>query len=263
MSTLRLAIVQMDVILGERKANYEKIRNILRSKKDSFRAPAVVILPEMWDVGYAIEEAEKYGDKGASSAVSFLASLAAEFNCWFAGGSVLALTDQGAANRALVIDPSGRFVADYDKAHLIPLMDEEKYLLPGEKRTRLNIEGTDTALAICYDLRFPELTRRYAAEGAELQIFSAEWPISRIDHWRTLLKARAIENMIYVAGCNRVGTTGETLFGGASAVIDPWGKVLYEGGNEEEIAFVDIDTSKVKKARDFLRVFEMRRPELY
>lgn len=110
---------------------------------------------------------------------------------------------------------------------------------------------------------FPELTRLYAAEGAELQFFSAEWPISRIDHWCTLLKARAIENMMFVAACNCVGKVNGTTFGGHSTVVDPWGKILYEGGIEEDFAFVEIDTSQVKKARDFLRVFEMRRPELY
>lgn len=78
-----------------------------------------------------------------------------------------------------------------------------------------------------------------------------------------MLQARAIENMMFVAACNRVGTTSGTLFGGHSMVVDPWGEVLYLGGMTEDFAFIEIDTSKVKRARDFLRVFEMRRPEFY
>jgi len=143
------------------------------------------------------------------------------------------------------------------------LMEEQEHLLPGEKRVGFDIEGIRASLAICYDLRFPELTRLYATEGSELQIFSAEWPASRIEHWCTLIQARAVENMMFVAACNRVGTTNGTLFGGHSMVVDPWGKVLYQAGMTEEFVFVEIDTSKVKKARDFLKVFDMRRPELY
>ena len=263
MSLLRIAIAQIDLAVGDRKANYEKVERMLGSKWVGSDIPTAVILPEIWDVGYVIEESHKYGDRDASQAAEFLGRLALKHKCWFTGGSVLALTDKGAANRAMVIDPSGNYVTSYDKIHLIPLMEEEKFLLPGEKRSLFNIGDIPAALAICYDLRFCELTRQYAAEGAELQIFAAEWPVSRIDHWCTLLQARAIENMMFVAACNRVGTSNGTLFGGHSMVVDPWGEILYQGGMTEDLAFVEIDTSKVKKARDFLRVLENRRPELY
>ncbi len=263
MSLLRIAIAQIDIAVGDRRANYEKVERVLSSKWVESDIPTAVILPEIWDVGYVIEESIQYGDRDASLAAEFLGKLAVKHNCWFTGGSVLALTDEGAANRAMVIDPSGNYVASYDKIHLIPVMDEEKYLIPGERPASFLIGDIKTSLAICYDLRFPELTRRYATEGAELQLFSAEWPVSRIDHWCTMLQARAIENMMFVAACNRVGTTNGTLFGGHSMVVDPWGEVLYQGGMTEDFVFVEIDTSKVKKARDFLRVFEMRRPDMY
>ena len=263
MSLLRIAIAQIDLAVGDRKSNYEKVETMLCANWVGSDIPTAVILPEIWDVGYVIEESNKYGDRDASQAAEFLGKLALKYNCWFTGGSVLALTDKGAANRAMVIDASGKYVARYDKIHLIPVMDEEKFLIPGDGRTLFNIGDIPASLAICYDLRFPELTRTSATEGAELQLFSAEWPLSRIDHWCMLLQARAIENMMFVAACNRVGTTNGTLFGGHSMVVDPWGKVLYQGGMTEDFAFVEIDTSKVKKARDFLKVFEMRRTELY
>ena len=263
MSSLRIAIVQMEIVPGDRRANYEKVEKTLDSKWIGSDIPTAVILPEIWDGGYVIEDSDKFGDRDASQAAEFLGKLAVRHECWFTGGSVLALTEKGAANRAMVIDPSGNYRTYYDKIHLIPLMDEEKYLLPGEKKVRFDIGDIPASLAICYDLRFPELTRLYATEGAELQLFSAEWPASRIDHWCTLIQARAVENMMFVAACNRVGTTNGTLFGGHSMVVDPWGEVLYQGGMTEEFVFVEIDTSKVKKARDFLRVFDMRRPELY
>lgn len=263
MSLLRIAILQMEIVPGDRRANYEKVEKTLDSKWISSDIPTAVILPEIWDVGYVIEDSDKFGDRNASQAAEFLGKLAVKHNCWFTGGSVLALTEKGAANRAMVIDPSGRYMTHYDKIHLIPLMEEQEHLLPGEKGVGFDIEGIRASLAICYDLRFPELTRLYATEGSELQIFSAEWPASRIEHWCTLIQARAVENMMFVAACNRVGTTNGTLFGGHSMVVDPWGKVLYQAGMTEEFVFVEIDTSKVKKARDFLKVFDMRRPELY
>ena len=92
---------------------------------------------------------------------------------------------------------------------------------------------------------------------------SAEWPKIRIDHWKALLRARAIENMMYVVACNRVGTSKDTLFGGSSMILDPWGTTLFEAGEGEEGHFAVIDPSKVDEIRNHLQVFRMRRPELY
>ncbi len=107
------------------KSQLWKGRKDARSKWVGSDIPTAVILPEIWDVGYVIEESHKYGDPDASQAAKFLGKLALKHKCWFTGGSVLALTDKGAANRAMVIDPSGNYVTSYDKIHLIPLMEEE------------------------------------------------------------------------------------------------------------------------------------------
>lgn len=263
MPVLRLAIIQMPLEIGDRKTNFAKLEKMLADNWTDSEYSTVVILPEIWDVGYIIEKAETYGDRDAAEAASFLGGLAKKYKCWFVGGSVLALTDQGAANRAMVVNPSGEYIAYYDKAHLIALMDEDKYLVGGNGRTHIKVDGVDLGLSICYDLRFPEWQRLYSVEGSELLVFSAEWPTSRIEHWKIMLQSRAVENTCYVAGCNRVGTTGNTPFGGASMVIDPWGEVLYQGGDDEEFKFVEIDSAKVTKAREFIKVFDARRPELY
>ena len=263
MSLLRIGIIQTDVRLGDRDGNYARLEDLLNSKWVCSTTETAVILPEIWDVAYVIDAPGLYGDPDAYQAAAFLGGLAKKHNCWFAGGSVLAVTDEGAFNRAMAVTPEGEYLAYYDKAHLIPLMEEDKYLQAGDSRTHFMLGPVHAAMAICYDLRFCEWLRLYAIEGAEILFISAEWPASRIDHWITLLKARAIENMMYVVGCNRVGTSDGTLFGGHSMAIDPWGEVLYEGGDREEFTFVEFDTDKVKKARDFLKVFNVRRPELY
>jgi len=263
MPLLRVAIAQFDVKLGDRAANYKQVEEMLAANWVTSELPTAVILPEIWDVGYAIEEAEKYGDRGEEQAAAFLGRLAREYDCWFAGGSVLALTSRGAQNRAMAVNQLGKYVAYYDKAHLIALMDEEKYLAPGEWRTHVDIGGVDVGLCICYDLRYPEWQRLYAVEGAQALFFSAEWPKSRAEHWQTMLRSRAIENQCYVAGCNRVGVTGGTVFGGRSVVVDPWGEILCECGEEPCFAFVEIDSEKADRARAFLQTFTARRPMLY
>ncbi len=263
MSLLRVGIAQRDIKIGDREGNYARFKELLEQKWVRSETETAVILPEIWDVGYVIDAPGFYGDPDAYQASAFLGALAQQYKCWFAGGSVLAVTDDGAVNRAMAVNPDGEYVAHYDKAHLIPLMDEDRYLQAGDDRTHFMLGGVRAAMAICYDLRFCEWLRLYATEGAEVLFISAEWPVKRIDHWCTLLRARAIENMMYVVGCNRVGTSNGTLFGGHSMVVDPWGKVLYEGGDGEEFTFIEFETDEVKKARDFLKVLSERRPELY
>ena len=118
-------------------------------------------------------------------------------------------------------------------------------------------------MAICYDLRFPELFRHYALQGARLILLPAEWPNPRREHWRTLLRARAIENQCFVAACNRVGESDGTSFFGASAVIDPWGATLIEGDDTPAILTTTLDLSLVENVRERIPVFADRRPELY
>lgn len=263
MPLLRIAVAQFDVVAGDRAANQKQVEELLAQQWAASEPPTAVILPELWDVGYVIGETEKYGDAGEQRAAAFLARLAVKYGCWFVGGSVLALTSRGAQNRAMVVDPRGEYLAYYDKAHLIALMDEDKYLVPGDWRTRVDVEGVSVGLSICYDLRYPEWQRLYAVEGAQALFFSAQWPKSRIEHWRTMLRSRAMENQCYVVGCNRVGTNGKTAFGGRSVVIDPWGEVLCECGEQPCVAYAEIETEKADKARDFLRTFAARRPALY
>jgi predicted amidohydrolase len=218
-----------------------------------------IVLPELWDVGYALERKEELADDEGSSSEEFLSGLAMRYGVWFVGGSVLARSSGRFFNRAQVIDPSGKLVAQYDKAHLVPMFDEPVHLSAGSSRCLFEIGEVTAGCAVCYDLRFCEFIRRYALDGAKVLFLSAQWPHARIEHWSAMLKARAIENMMFVAACNRVGK-----YGGKSMVIDPSGTVLYEGAEDrEEGAFITIDPSSVDVIRSFLKVFEMRRPELY
>jgi predicted amidohydrolase len=120
-----------------------------------------------------------------------------------------------------------------------------------------------TSIAICYDLRFPELFRRYAVEGAKLMMIPAEWPLERIEHWKALLVARAIENQCYIAATNAAGQTGNTVFGGHSMIVDPWGKIIVAGGESPAMLTAEIELDVVDEVRDRIPVLRDRRPELY
>ena len=114
-----------------------------------------------------------------------------------------------------------------------------------------------------YDLRFPELFRRYALADCVLTFLPAEWPHPRLEHWQTLLRARAIENQMFIVACNRVGQSNDTGFCGHSCIIDPWGEVLVEGGEEEALLTMEIDLEKVTAVRRTIPIFNDRRPRIY
>ena len=261
---LSIGIAQIDICLGDRPRNQKRVREWMAQYCKPGPYPTVIVLPEIWDLGYALERKDELADNEGREAARFLGSLARQYKVWFAGGSVLARTAGGIVNRAQVVNPSGRLVHWYDKVHLVPMMDEPLHLAGGNSRCMFTIAGITACCAVCYDVRFCEFIRRCALDGAQVLFVSAEWPEERIEHWRILLRARAIENMMYVVACNRVGSSRGIRFGGNSMVIDPWGVVLHQGSADvEEGVFVSFDPAGVEHIRKQLRVFDMRRPDVY
>jgi predicted amidohydrolase len=243
---LKIALIQMDVALGEGEANASTAQLLLNAARRD-RAQ-VALLPELWASGYDLKSARRHAtplDKGSFATAS---SLAVEYGLHVAG-SLLESDREGVFNTLTVHSPAGALLGSYRKIHLFGLMDEPKFLVPGSQPTIVEIDGVRTALSICYDIRFPELFRYYTLAGASLILVSAEWPGARLDHWRTLLRSRAIENQCFVAACNRVGRTGDTVFGGHSMLVDPWGDVLIEGGDDESVLTAEIDLDRVNSIR--------------
>lgn len=262
---LTLSLVQMDCKLGDPAANFAAAADSVAEA--ARRGSQLVLLPELWSTAYALDRAPELAAPLAQSAddagwFGQFACLARQHKLWLAG-SLLEARNGQYYNCLALYDPDGNLQAAYRKIHLFRLMDEEQYLGPGEEPVVLDAPWGKTGLAICYDLRFPELFRRYALAGAGLMLLPAEWPHPRREHWRTLLKARAIENQCYVVACNRIGTTGSNTFFGASAVIDPWGEPLIEGGEADLVLTATIDLALVPAVRRRIPVFADRRPELY
>lgn len=167
----------------------------------------------------------------------------------------------GVYNTLPVIGPREGVLGAYRKIHLFPPMKEPQWIIPGEMPLSLELPWGRTGFAICYDLRFPELFRRYAGDGAQVVFLPAEWPYPRLEHWRTLLRARAIENQCYMVAVNRVGTDAdtETRYCGHSTVIDPWGETVLEAGETEGHFTVTIDIDLVAQVRSALPVLDSRR----
>ncbi len=168
----------------------------------------------------------------------------------------------GVYNSAVLFAPGGVLGA-YRKIHLFSGLNETNYLSAGEAPLTIDAPWGRTSVAICYDLRFPELLRRYAVEGAKVLLLPSEWPAARIHHWRAMVQARAIENQYFVLACNGVGEYNETVFGGHSMVVDPWGEVLVEAGSTETMLTVKIDIAKVDEVRQQMPVLSDRRSNLY
>ncbi|MDP4096589.1 carbon-nitrogen family hydrolase [Paenibacillus sp. P96] len=262
---VNIALVQANITLGEPDTNRRHIEQGMEQAVSAAVKPDMIVLPEMWNTGYALEQIQELADVEGAETRKWVSAFARSHGVNVVAGSIAEKkADGGIYNTTYIFDRNGNTAASYSKIHLFRLMDEEKYLQAGSEPVLFDLDGTMKAGAsICYDIRFPELGRKLALAGADMLIVPAEWPHPRLHHWRTLLMARAIENQMYVIACNRVGTGGTTEFFGHSMIIDPWGEVIVEGGEQEEIVTGTIRPELVQEVRSRIPVFEDRRPSLY
>lgn len=167
-------------------------------------------------------------------------------------------------NRAFFIDENGSILGLYDKQHLIPAFDEEQYLKNGTKISLFTFKGMRIGLAICYDLRFPELFRRYASRETDLIFLMAQWPVERIEQMITLARARAIENQCYFVIVNAVGKSGKVQMGGHSMIIGPKGDILIDLKKSHTGDQFQVHLSEVLKWRtEFPALYQYSRPMLF
>ena len=261
MAKLNISLAQMNIALGNVRRNVNTMTKMVTEA--ARRGSHLVVLPELWSTGYALESAEELASALNSGMFAEVSAVATQNKVSVVGSVLESRGSENISNSAAFFAPNGRMMGVYRKIHLFRLMQEDQYLQQGSSPLTMDLPWGKTALAICYDLRFPELFRRYALQDAIMTIIPAEWPITRIDHWRTLLIARAIENQCYIVATNSAGETGDTVFGGHSMVVDPWGKVLIEGSDEPNLLTVEVDMDRVAEAREFMPVFDDRRPDTY
>lgn len=261
MPVVTISLAQMNVKDGDPAKNWRSVQEIVTEAHR--RGSDLLVLPELWDNGYALEKA-KDNASGLSTGL-FAQMLALSRNTKMVIiGSMTEKRGVGIYNCAPVITPVSGITGAYRKIHLFGGMNEGQFLNPGEAPLTTDLPWGPTSLAICYDLRFPELFRKYATDdAAKMVIIPAQWPAARIEHWRTLLQARAIENQYFVVACNRVGSYNGNTFNGHSMVIDPSGNIMAELGDSETIMTVKIDTDLVDEVRQKFPVLQDRRTNLY
>lgn len=254
-----ISLAQMNILLGRPLQNLEIACAAV--EEAARRGSSLLLLPELWSSGYDLSNGRLHAQTNRQI-LDRLQALATERKI-FIGGSLLLEGDQGIYNTFVLLSPD-REPVTYRKIHLFRLMDEEKWLQPGETPVRFSSTLGETGLAVCYDLRFPELFRGYALNGVQITLLVSEWPLRRIEHWKILLRARAVENQMFLAAVNSVGQTGDETFGGASAVISPWGETLVEGDSSSEaLLTAEIDLDQVAEVRGRIPVFADRRPDIY
>jgi predicted amidohydrolase len=258
---MKIAVCQMNVVQGDKQLNRLTAEKFI--DEAARKGAKVIVLPEMWSCGYDFARLSEHTETLDGVSSRLIASKAEEHGVYIVGGSLPIRFNDGVRNTSITCDPSGKIINVYSKLHLIGLMQEDTYLTAGDQYRIFEVEQAPAATIICYDLRFPELARTYALEGARILFVPAQWPIQREQHWLALLRARAIENQMYVVGANMSGRNENDVFNGHSVIYDPWGETVAEAGKEPTILYAEIDLNKVADIRQRMPIFKDRKPNLY
>ena len=262
---MKTTIIQSDIIWADPEANIGKISRAIAGNKESARTD-LFVLPEMFSTGFATEPegiAETLDRNSSCLSLEWMKGTAREYDCAVAGS--IAIFDKEASkyyNRFYFVRPDGK-VSFYDKHHLFSYGGEDRHFTQGKERVVVSWRGVNILLQICYDLRFPIFSRnRLSSDGNpefDMILYVANWPVSRVEAWKTLLMARAIENQCYAVGVNRVGKDPSCTYPGTSAIIDPYGNIIAgcksvrtPEENGEDMASAEIDLHKLS---DFRSVF--------
>ncbi|MGD2272342.1 MAG: amidohydrolase [Desulfobacterales bacterium] len=226
MPDLKITLIQTELFWEDIQANLEHFDQQIDSIAED---TDLIVLPEMFTTGFSMNAAP-LAQHMTGTAVKWLQNKTKQKGVDIVG-SIIAIEKHKYFNRLLWAKPDGQLI-HYDKKHLFRMLGEEKVYSAGDKNITVALRGWKIRPFICYDLRFPAWTRN-TGMAYDVAIFIANWPKKRASHWKVLLQARAIENLCYVVGLNRIGTDGNDLdYGGDSSLIDPAGNVLFQKSHE-------------------------------
>lgn len=264
---MQLALAQLDVEAGAVDANLDRAAAAVREAAAD--GADLVALPELFDVGFfAFDAYQRVAEGLDGEKLSRLQSVAADADVAVLAGSVVedlaasegGPADEGLANTSVLFDADGERRLVYRKHHLFGYESAEAELLvPGESVPTTDLLGFTVASTTCYDLRFPELYRDLADDGVDLVLVPSAWPYPRVEHWQLLPRARAVENLTYVAAVNGASDFGDDALVGRSAVYDPWGPTLAGTGEEPTIVHADLDPERPAAVREEFPALRDRR----
>ncbi|MFM7297594.1 MAG: nitrilase-related carbon-nitrogen hydrolase [Planctomycetota bacterium] len=265
---MRVAALQFDVRRGASAANLSVVEQGLRAAARA--GVELVVLPEMWASGFPGPQSDLDAlVAGDGRSWQRVAELARELELAVAGSAFGAAPGALPRNRARLLE-RGACLLEHDKVHLFsPTAETESFSAGDAPLGAVEMRGARVGLAICYDLRFPELTRSAFLAGVEVLCVSAQWPLARAAHWSALVQGLAVANQCFVVACNRTGTDvigrRELVleFPGNSRIVSPHGELLAAGRPEDALVAAELDLSLVRELRRRVPVERDRRPELY
>jgi omega-amidase len=259
MRDITAACCQFSIKPGDVDANVAKAERALSELSD--RNCRLAVLPEMWSCSFPYQVLPSMA-KRTPEVLEKLRRMAREYGLVIAG-SLPESDGKTIFNTNYVIDSTGEIAAQYRKVHLFSLYGEHHHFGRGEWAGVCSTSIGKIGVMICYDLRFPELARGMALQGAEVICVSALWPAARIEHWSVLLRARAIENQLFVVGCNGCGNEEKIEWGGTSTIISPLGAALAQAGPKEQTILAELHAREMEDFRKMIPCFEDRAPAVY
>ncbi len=266
---MKLGLVQMRVSLDKR-ANIEKACQMI--EKACGRGADIVILPEMFNCPYDNKYFREYAEDSSGLTIESIKKIAIEQSIYIVAGSIPEIDGEDVYNTSFVLNPKGEIIARHRKMHLfdIDIKDgirffESETLSPGQDVTVFETPFGKIGLAICYDMRFPELMRLLALKGAGLIVIPAAFNrITGTAHWEMTAKSRALDNQVYFAAVSPAVDWNASYHAfGHTIFVDPWGRVLDELGDEEGLLMCEVENDLIEKVRNELPLMKHRRTDLY
>jgi omega-amidase len=235
---MKVYCVQLNIHWEQKTTNFERVEMLLKATPP--QSGSLVLLPEMFATGFSMNLPAVREGRGRETE-TFLSGLSKKLDVFVEGGLVTGKLDGRGSNQAVVYSQKGIELARYTKLQPFTHGGEAEHYEAGTGGITFSWNSIKVAPFICYDLRFPEHFRQAARSRPELMTVIANWPVGRIQHWVTLLQARAIENQCYVAGVNRCGADPKLTYSGRSMIVGPKGDVLADAGNGECVICADLD----------------------
>ncbi|XUW94348.1 carbon-nitrogen hydrolase family protein [Wukongibacter sp. M2B1] len=269
MNSFKIAVCQMK-ILEHKEENLSKAEKMI--KEASSKGCDLVVLPEMFNCPYNNAFFPKYAEEFPGKTSSLLSKLAKSQGIYIVGGSIPEKDEEKIYNTSYIFDKSGKIVGKHRKMHLFDIdvedgisFKESDTLGPGNYVTVFDTEFCKVGIAICYDMRFPELMRLMTLRGAEIIVVPAAFNMTTGPaHWHPLTKIRALDNQVYFVAASPARDLDSSYIAyGHSLILDPWGDIVSEAGIKEEIIYGTIDLNKVKEIREQLPLLKHRRDDIY
>lgn len=268
-NNFKIGLCQMKVV-DDKAVNIDKAMSMIGIAAEN--GAQMVVLPEMFNCPYDTSKFRVYAESRFNSkSLKEVSSAAIEHEVYLVAGSIPELLDGKLYNSSFIFNRNGEVLAVHQKMHLfdvdIPdlIFKESEIITPGNRVTVVETGPLKCGVAICYDMRFPELFRLMTLNGAELMVVPGAFNMTTGPaHWKTMVRARAIDNQVYMAAVSPATNKDLSYVAyGHSLIVDPWGRVIGEAGEDEEIIYATIDQSYIKKVREELPLLKNRRNDIY